>query len=260
MADAEPVPPPTAWAEHGGELRAFIAEQAALLRSELLACLKEAVAPILAESVALRAWQGRALSFIDKACGPLPPPQPAQPPTMVTNCSPRGFEEDAGLADQTPFVDDGAILGQLELLHLSSPDQEIDDGALGLASLGLASPILSTLPASPVVGTEAWDAAAHLTVSREPASPILSPRPSLPSPGQRSTASPPGLGVDRSIVAGDPVQDAVAAAPLQEFLASVTRPVLQPLLGTPASRQKKTRAIAIGSPRRSGRIAIKKKV
>jgi hypothetical protein len=35
--------------------------------------------------------------------------------------------------------------------------------------------------------------------------------------------------------------------------------VLQPLLGTPAPRQKKTRAIAIGSPRRSGRIAIKKK-
>jgi hypothetical protein len=57
MADAPPVPPPTAWAAHCGELRAFIAEQGALLRSELLTCLKEAVAPILAESAALRAWQ-----------------------------------------------------------------------------------------------------------------------------------------------------------------------------------------------------------
>ncbi|KAM0847967.1 hypothetical protein ACQ4PT_054691 [Festuca glaucescens] len=49
------------------DLRAFIAEQGALLRADLLACLNEAVAPVLAESAALRAWQLRALSFLDKA-------------------------------------------------------------------------------------------------------------------------------------------------------------------------------------------------
>ncbi|KAM0924187.1 hypothetical protein ACQ4PT_005051 [Festuca glaucescens] len=49
------------------DLRAFIAEQGALLRADLLACLNEAVAPVLAESAALRAWQLRALSFLDKS-------------------------------------------------------------------------------------------------------------------------------------------------------------------------------------------------
>ncbi|KAM0881448.1 hypothetical protein ACQ4PT_032930 [Festuca glaucescens] len=265
MADAPPAASPTSRAADSTDLCAYIAEQGALLRAELMACLKDTVAPILAESATLRAWQGRALSFLDKACGPLPPPQPLQQlPTVNNNTgsldiNTRSIEEDASLADPTPLFEDAAILGQLELLHLSSPAQGIDGDGLGSASLGLATSNNSPLHASPGQGNEAWDAAAHSPDSQEPASLLLSTLPNQPNPGQRSTSTPPRHDQDRSLVAQDSVHDADAAAPLQEFLATVTGPVLQPLLGTPALRQKKKKATAVGSPRRSGRIAIKKK-
>ncbi|KAM0903044.1 hypothetical protein ACQ4PT_018858 [Festuca glaucescens] len=265
MADAPPAASPTSKAADSADLRAYIVEQGALLRAELMACLKDTAAPILAESAALRAWQGRALSFLDKACGPQPPPQPPQQLPMINNntgsldINTRSIEEDASLADPTPLFEDAAILGQLELLHLSSPAQGIDGDGLGSASLGLATSNNSPLHASPGQGNEAWDAAAHSPDSQEPASPLLSTLPNQPNPGQRSTSTPPRHDQDRSLVAQDSVHDADAAAPLQEFLVKVTSPVLQPLLGTPALRQKKKKATTVGSPRRSGRIAIKKK-
>jgi hypothetical protein len=58
---------PAPSAASDADLRAFIAEQGASLKAELLACLNEAVAPVLAESAALHAWQLRALTFLDKA-------------------------------------------------------------------------------------------------------------------------------------------------------------------------------------------------
>jgi hypothetical protein len=47
------------------ELHVVHAEQSALLRADLLACLDGAVKPILAESEALRNWNTRATAFLD---------------------------------------------------------------------------------------------------------------------------------------------------------------------------------------------------
>jgi hypothetical protein len=50
-----------------------------------------------------------------------------------------------------------------------------------------------------------------------------------------------------------------AAAKLLSFIDHVAAPVQQPLLGTPSAKKKKKKALPLASPRRSGRIALKKK-
>jgi hypothetical protein len=93
--------------------------------------------------------------------------------------------------------------------------------------------------------------------------------PTSPVHDQHSSQSPVAS-VDGAVTATPPPSQPVAPPsprrdlstevhPLQEFLASVAGPVQQPLLVTPPTRKKKKAAAAAVSPRRSGRIAVKKK-
>ncbi|KAM0910706.1 hypothetical protein ACQ4PT_013981 [Festuca glaucescens] len=81
------------------DMRAVLTEQAALLRAELLACLDGVIRPILAESEALRAWNVKAIAYLDRvtlAAEPLRPPSP--PVSSARRASPEhAFIEDAGV-------------------------------------------------------------------------------------------------------------------------------------------------------------------
>lgn len=246
-------------------MRAFISEQGALLRAELLDCLKDAVAPILAESAALRAWQGRALSFLDKACGPLPTPQP----TLAVNNDLGSFTSlsrnpedapcDVSLADPAAVLEDAGLLGQLQQLHLAPPPLGSPGAGSGSASPGLDTGYNSPLHAMPLLENEAWDAAARSSDSTGAASQPSLVVPLLLDPALAPTSPPPRLERDLAQVSQHNDGAVVPEDPVLDFMSSVAGPVVQPLLGTPSLRKKKKTVAAARSPRRSGRIAIKKK-
>ncbi|KAM0912233.1 hypothetical protein ACQ4PT_012932 [Festuca glaucescens] len=251
-------------------LRAFIAEQGAMMRAEQMACLNAAVAPVLAESAALRAWQVRALSFLDKACESPSPSQPQHPSPMPSSGplfaviadhgapvvharGPADGPSGARFVDPAPFMEDASLLGQLELLQLSPRAHE-----LVVEGPGSTSPVQpnSSRPSQLVLEeeNEAWDDSLRSPASQGAATaPFLEE--SLPSQPE------PALTPSRQVRAPSLTNYATGdeTEPLQEFLSSVAGPVQQPLLGMPSMRKKKKAAAPAGSPRRSGRIAIKKK-
>jgi hypothetical protein len=254
------------------DLRSYIAEQGALLRADLLACLKDTVAPILAESAALRAWQGRALSFLDKACGPLPPPSPPRPliaDSIVPGASgspslgDTAVSTDAGNTDPPPSSVDAGLLGQMMQLNLSPPGNGSSNGyaddGLGSGSQGQVICNIEPLPTLPLMENEAWHGVAPSLGSPGAASPPLLELPPVLLSGSSPTLSPPRQATDTAQASQGSVGAVDSPDPLHDFLATVAGPVVQPLLGTPSLRKKKKPAAAAGSPRRSGRIAIKKK-
>ncbi|KAM0931562.1 hypothetical protein ACQ4PT_000265 [Festuca glaucescens] len=237
------------------DLRVFIVEQGAKLRADLMACLNDAVAPVLAESAALRAWQTRALAFLDKA--------------GVTMSPLRYRGEGFGHATvAVGYPGHHNLAGSCDaMLATPVPDQH-----------GLGSPAAGTpVHAPPEGGSEehllhATSLMAHLALEEEneawhagdssptpvhdlplPQSPVASaegaPAVTPPPPNQPHAPTPPRP---------DPAVE-VEVQPLQAFLASVAGPVQQPLLATPPTRKKKKATAAVASPRRSGRIAVKKK-
>lgn len=251
------------------DLRSYIAEQGALLRADLLACLKDIVAPILAESAALRAWQGRALSFLDKACRPLPPPRPLIADNIVPGASGSPSlgdttdPNDAGNTDPPPSSVDAGLLGQLMQLNLSSPGNGNGNGyadvGFGSGSQGQVICNIEPLPTLPLMENEAWHGVAPSLGSPGAASPPLLELPPVLLSGNSPTLSPPRQATDTAQVSQGSDGAVDSFDPLHDFLATVAGHVVQPLLVTPPLRKKKKPAAAAGSPRRSGRIAIKKK-
>ncbi|KAM0914256.1 hypothetical protein ACQ4PT_011636 [Festuca glaucescens] len=249
-------PVPTASSD--ADLRAFIAEQGAALRADLLACLNEAVAPVLAESAALRAWQLRALAFLDKAgvtASPLRVSTPLRCPGEGDGHSPAaagysGLHNHAGTRDAPPTMSvpdqhGHGSPGARSSVHAPSEGGSADQlqQATGLlAQLALADE------------NESWNAGST------PATPVHD----LPSPpslvasleGAFAATPPPSQPHAPPSPRPDPT---VEVQPLQAFLASVAGPVQQPLLATPPTHKKKKAVAAVASPRRSGRIAVKKK-
>ncbi|KAM0855101.1 hypothetical protein ACQ4PT_049994 [Festuca glaucescens] len=249
-------PAPTAASD--ADLRAFIAEQGATLRADLLACLNEAVAPVLAESAALRAWQLRALAFLDKAgvtTSPLRTPSPLRGPGegdchADTDVGYPGHHNHAGTRDALP----ASPATKQHRLGSPGAGQSVHEPSAGGSDdqLQFATGLMAQLVLDEE--NEAWNA------SSTPTTPVhdpLSPPSPMPSVEGAVTATPPP---SQPHAPPSPRHDlTMEVQPLQEFLASVAGPVQQPLLVTPPTRKKKKAAAAVASPRRSGRIAVKKK-
>ncbi|KAM0902779.1 hypothetical protein ACQ4PT_019061 [Festuca glaucescens] len=250
------VPAPTAASD--ADLHAFIAEQGATLRADLLACLNEAVAPVLAESAVLRAWQLRALAFLNKAgvtASPLRAPTPLHCPREGDGHSPAsagypGHHNHAGTRDATPatpVMDQHGLGSPAAGPSVHPPSTGASDDHLQHATGLLAQLALEE-------ENEAWNAGSTPTTLvhdlPSPQSPVASVEGAVaatPPPSQPH--APPSPRPDLT----------VEVQPLQAFLASVAGPVQQPLLVTPPTRNKKKAVAAVASSSRSGRIAVKKK-
>jgi hypothetical protein len=104
------------------------------------------------------------------------------------------------------------------------------------------SPSITTQPATPIAESDGG----HL----------LAASPAAPSATTLATAhacATPAPDINASPAADD------AAAKLLCFINHVAAPVQQPLLATPLAKKKTKKALPLASPRRSGRLALKKK-
>ncbi|KAM0927335.1 hypothetical protein ACQ4PT_002814 [Festuca glaucescens] len=265
FGDVDMIPVPPAM-----ELHVVLAEQAALLRADLLACLDGAVKPILAESEALRSWNARATAFLDGLMEKdMLRRASSTPSTRSTTAMDGG---DAAAATKSPVI--------LGMIHADAP---IADTVKLFAQMDIST------------GNEAWNASEdslppfgpdhHLPASPErPMTMLDTSRGRADSPSTFASPDTPLVGSDRGqlLVATTMVTAATAmvtapasAAPPTDniitpaaddasarllcFIDYVAAPIQQPLMSTPSAKKKKKVALPLASPRRSGRLAIKKK-
>ncbi|KAM0895015.1 hypothetical protein ACQ4PT_024123 [Festuca glaucescens] len=264
MADA----PPTM------VLHEVLAEQAALLRADLLACLRDAVKPILAESEALRSWNARASAFLeglmemDKLKRGSPTPQPTSAASLDGNDA--ADDMDAAMRrpaapgmnhHDAPIADTVTLFAQLDIstgteawndavasLTPLATDHHLDaspvrsPATLGTGGDGTDSPPVTTQPATPFAGSGCGHLLAASLAVATATTLVTAHASATPAPGNIATPA-----------------TSDAAAKLLSFIDHVAAPVQQPLLGTPSAKNKKKKALPLASPRRSGRIALKKK-
>ncbi|KAM0846369.1 hypothetical protein ACQ4PT_055704 [Festuca glaucescens] len=108
------------------DLRALLAEQATLLCAEMLACLEGAVRPILEESEALRAWNAKALAYLDKVTLAAELPRPPSPPVSpARQDSPvLAFSLEVGpVSNHGDEAQDDDMLDHLALLQINTGNE-----------------------------------------------------------------------------------------------------------------------------------------
>ncbi|KAM0866425.1 hypothetical protein ACQ4PT_042633 [Festuca glaucescens] len=261
-------------ASPASELHVVLAEQAALLHADLLACLDGAVRPILAESEALRSWNARATAYLDglmemdklKRASSTSSPRhatalgggnavDAQAAAMESPVAAGMIHLDAPLADTV------TLFAQLDIstgteawndseacLPLHGPDHhraispERSPAMLDTGRGGAASPLITTLSATPHAGSGHDHLQAASQVVTATMAMVTAPARAAPPPDNTVT----------------PAADD-APARLLGFIDSVAVPVQQPLMSTPTAKKKKQVALPLASPRRSRRLANKKR-
>ncbi|KAM0917355.1 hypothetical protein ACQ4PT_009578 [Festuca glaucescens] len=230
------------------EFRAMPADQAASLRAELLACLADAVQPCIDEAVKLRSWNVRAAALLDRLCaheGAAGTPKRLPPSPSRDTVDPRTTQDkddDAGgaLLDLAPQLDATAASD-------GGFGRRLDDATLDVAPLGDTTLLLTQL----TISTD--KEASHVSGQDLPVTDIApSQAPfedltSVLSPATATSAPAATDGID------------IAPSSLLDFINSVAALVQPPLVNTPPTRKKKKTMAQLPSPRRSGRIAIKKK-
>jgi hypothetical protein len=266
LGDVDMNPAPSAL-----ELQAVLADQAALLRADLLACLDGAIKPILAESEALRSWNARATAFLD---GLVEKGMLTRVTTVPVTRSPTMLlEGDAAatinstdtpgmiLAD-APFADTVNLFAQMDISseneawnadedcspppgpdHILPASPERPSTTIDTGSGRADSPSIMASPDTPLAGLGGVQLPTATTVVADATDTVTA----------LATATTPASNITTPAVVD-------ASTRLLTFIDSVAAPIQQPLMSTPSPKKKKNKvALLLASPRRSGRIAIKKK-
>ncbi|KAM0877624.1 hypothetical protein ACQ4PT_035394 [Festuca glaucescens] len=212
------------------ELRAMLAEQASLLRVELRAYIDEVTRPVLAESEALRRWNARAMAILEKleASSPsLATPVSSTPSSPAHHASPSRSMTAMPAADLLGPLDGPATVGRTD--HAASLDGTV--AQLELLQIE--------------VGNEAWN-----EPNEAPDDDARARSPIAPQVRPHALAT-----LAMSSYNGNVSTDLVG------FIGAIAVPVQPPLVATPSPKRKRKRKTAapLPSPRRSGRLAIKKK-
>ncbi|KAM0902527.1 hypothetical protein ACQ4PT_019260 [Festuca glaucescens] len=253
------------------ERQAVLAEQAALLRGDLLACLDGAIKPILAESEALRSWNARATAFLD---GLVEKGMLTRVSSAPATRSPTTLNEgDAAAATKSPdtsgtihadapIADTVKLFAQMEIsseneawnaaedcFPPSGPDHHLaasPERPMTMIDTGRGradSPSIMASPDTPLVGHGCGQLLLATTVVTDATDMVTI----------LATAAPPASNITTPAADG-------ASARLLSFIDSVAAPIQQPLMSTPSPKKKKKKvALPLVSPRRSGCLAIKKK-
>jgi hypothetical protein len=228
-----------------GELRAFLAEQAAALRAEMLESLSGVMQPFISAAEAMRAWNPQASGFFDKLSRPGPSPASLKDGLdqdagdLVADLTTRPLAMDIDMldaGDDDPSVQPNAA-SQLSAVNVGgagSPEPRLSR----VESLEDAATLLARLELADDAGNEAWND----DTPTDAATPLGAAATHTPA------ATAPALNNDKP-----------TSPLLQQFLDSIAVPASQPILSTPPARKKKMRAV-LPSPRRSCRLATKKKV
>jgi len=245
-----------------GDLRALLGEQAKLLKEELLESVTGAIRPVMEEAAVLRGWLERATELLRAVGAPAalrrmdsPPRSPA-----AVDASPACINSEL----LTPVAGSQALDARKgESAGLEDAEEEDSTAASLLKRLSITPRI------------EAWNVDASITPphgatqlrelvttqeddgsEREPL--LSSPMATMSKEAPFTAASPGGGdGIGGEVLADEAAEE--EASPLQRFLDSIANPVPPPLIPDLPARTAKKTAPLLCSPRRSGRIAIKKK-
>ncbi|KAM0836440.1 hypothetical protein ACQ4PT_062333 [Festuca glaucescens] len=217
---------------------------AATLRVELQAYVDDLARPVLADSAALPDWNARVVAILEKleASQHLPVTTAFPTPSSATHPA----SPSLGKCTLTVAVSLGPVDGPADQGH---PDDAFDGTVARLELLQLG------------VGNEAWnDSSATPDEEVLPRSPAPTQTPLAPAE-EVQACSP----VATQVRPHAPASLATlccndnASTDLVGFIGDFAVPIQPPLAATPPSKKKKKPATALPSPRRSGRLAIKRK-